>query len=65
MKVRLAYGTTGLDLEVDPAVTTVVEPLHHPGAADETAVLRAALRRPVAGPPGGRSERHALPRRFG
>ncbi|MCC9306554.1 nickel-dependent lactate racemase [Kitasatospora sp. RB6PN24] len=51
MKVRLAYGTTGLDLEVDPAVTTVVEPLHHPGAADETAVLRAALRRPVAGPP--------------
>ncbi|WP_031069808.1 nickel-dependent lactate racemase [Streptomyces sp. NRRL WC-3742] len=51
MRIRLAYGETGLDLEVDPAVTTVVEPLHHPGAADETAVLRAALRRPVAGPP--------------
>ncbi|MFD7906522.1 nickel-dependent lactate racemase [Kitasatospora sp. NPDC059747] len=51
MKVRLAYGETGLDIDVDPAVTTVVEPLHHPGAADETAALRAALRRPVTGPP--------------
>ncbi|MDH6115385.1 hypothetical protein P3T34_007600 [Kitasatospora sp. MAP12-44] len=51
MKVRLAYGTTGLDIEVDPALTTVVEPLHHAGAADETAVLRAALRRPVTGRP--------------
>ncbi|MFG3054713.1 hypothetical protein ACGFZP_27675 [Kitasatospora sp. NPDC048239] len=51
MKVRLAYGETGLDIDVDPAVTTVVEPLRHPGAADETAVLRDALRPPVAGPP--------------
>ncbi|MEU8516876.1 nickel-dependent lactate racemase [Kitasatospora sp. NPDC048722] len=51
MKVRLAYGETGLDIDVDPAVTTVVEPLHHNGAADGTAALRAALRRPVAGPP--------------
>ncbi|MFI9330926.1 glycoside hydrolase N-terminal domain-containing protein [Kitasatospora sp. NPDC052868] len=51
MKVRLAYGGTGLDIDVDPAVTTVVEPPHHPGAADETAVLRDALRHPVAGPP--------------
>ncbi|PYC79566.1 hypothetical protein C7C46_14545 [Streptomyces tateyamensis] len=51
MRVRLAYGGTGLDLEVDPARTTVVEPLHHPGAADEAAVLRAALRAPIAGAP--------------
>ncbi|MEV4560715.1 nickel-dependent lactate racemase [Kitasatospora sp. NPDC049285] len=50
MRIRLAYGETGLDLDVDPAVTTVVEPLHTAGAADPMAVLREALRRPVAGP---------------
>jgi nickel-dependent lactate racemase len=49
--VRLAYGTAGTDIDVDPAVTTVVEPAHHRGAADPRAVLRAALRDPVAGPP--------------
>ncbi|ACU73777.1 conserved hypothetical protein [Catenulispora acidiphila DSM 44928] len=51
MRIRLAYGESGLDIEVDPAVTTVVEPVHHEVAADQAAVLRAALRDPVAGPP--------------
>ena len=51
MKVRLAYGESGLDIAVDPAVTTVVEPVHHAAAADQAGVLRAALRDPVAGPP--------------
>ncbi|MEU1542741.1 nickel-dependent lactate racemase [Actinacidiphila glaucinigra] len=51
MKVRLAYGRSGLDIEVDPRRTTVVEPVHHAAAADQWAVLRAALRDPVAGPP--------------
>jgi nickel-dependent lactate racemase len=51
VKVHLAYGETGLDIEVDPAVTTVVEPVHHDGAPDQEAVLRDALRTPVAGPP--------------
>jgi nickel-dependent lactate racemase len=51
MRVNLAYGQTGLAIEVDPAVTTVVEPVHHPAAADQVAALRDALRRPVAGPP--------------
>lgn len=51
MRIRLAYGETGLDVDLDPAVTTVVEPLHHSGAADESAALRSALRHPVAGPP--------------
>ncbi|MEY9856481.1 nickel-dependent lactate racemase [Catenulispora sp. GAS73] len=51
MRVRLAYGESGLDIDVDPAVTTVVEPVHHEAAADQTAVLLAALRDPVAGPP--------------
>jgi lactate racemase len=51
VRVRLAYGTTGLDIEVDPELTTVVEPVHQPAVADSAAALRAALRHPVAGPP--------------
>ena len=51
MRVRLAYGTSGLDIDVDPRVTTVVEPAYQPAAPDPMAALRAALREPVAGPP--------------
>ncbi len=51
MRVRLAYGSDGLDIDVDAAATTVVEPLHHPAAPDQAAAVRGALRRPVAGPP--------------
>ncbi|NUT48273.1 MAG: nickel-dependent lactate racemase [Saccharothrix sp.] len=51
MKVRLAYGETGLDVDLDPRRTTVVEPVHHHAAADQVGVLRSALRSPVAGPP--------------
>jgi lactate racemase len=51
MRVRLAYGKSGLDIDVDPTVTTVVEPVHHAAAADQMAVLRRALRDPAAGPP--------------
>ncbi|SCD67443.1 protein of unknown function [Streptomyces sp. DvalAA-14] len=50
MDVRLAYGETGLHIDVDPAVTTVVEPVHHEAAADQPGVLTRALRFPVAGP---------------
>lgn len=49
--VRLAYGDTGLDLAVDPAITTVVVPAHHPAVASPREALRAALRDPVSGPP--------------
>ena len=51
MRVRLAYGSAGLDIDVDPAVTTVVEPVYQRAVADPGAELRAALRHPVAGPP--------------
>lgn len=51
MKVRLAYGVTGLDVEVASDRTTIVEPVHHRGATDPRAALRRALRSPVAGPP--------------
>jgi lactate racemase len=51
MRVRLAYGTSGLDIDVDPEVTTVVEPVYQRAAADPARALRGALRQPVAGPP--------------
>jgi nickel-dependent lactate racemase len=51
VRVRLAYGTTGLDIDVDPEVTTVVEPVRRRAVADPAAALRTALREPVAGPP--------------
>jgi lactate racemase len=51
VKVRLAYGETGLDLDIDPEVSTVVEPVHHAAAPDQAGALTAALRSPVAGPP--------------
>ena len=49
--VRLAYGETGLDVDLPADRTLVVEPRHHPGVADPDATLAAALRNPVAGAP--------------
>src|SRR5450756_536081 len=49
--VRLAYGETGLMIEVDPERTTVVTPVHRAGASDVAATMRGALQHPVAGPP--------------
>src|SRR3954447_10830160 len=51
MKVRLAYGAGGLEVELPQERTTVVEPTYQPGAPDEPAVLRRALQEPVSGPP--------------
>jgi len=51
MRMHLAYGRTGLDVDVDPARTDVVRPAHRPAAADPAAELQRALRQPVAGPP--------------
>lgn len=51
MLVHLAYGRTGLDVDVDPARTDVVRPTHRPATADPAAELRRALRDPVAGAP--------------
>jgi lactate racemase len=50
-RVRLAYGEDGLAVELPAEQTTVVEPVHSAGAADQREVLRRALRQPVAGPP--------------
>ena len=39
-------------MEIDvPEDATVVRPGHHPAVADEVAAVRAALERPVEGPP--------------
>jgi nickel-dependent lactate racemase len=51
MRVRLAYGESGLDIEVDRRAATVVQPVHHAAAPDQRAAVRTALRMPVAGPP--------------
>ena len=50
MRIRLAYGERGLELELPADRLTVVEPTHHPGAPDEMQTLRHALDSPVAGP---------------
>jgi nickel-dependent lactate racemase len=49
MRVRLAYGRTGLDLEV-PADAVVVRSRPVPGLPDEAAAIRAALRAPIGAP---------------
>ena len=51
MKVELAYGTTGLTLDLPEDRTTVIRPRHQPAHPDPLGALREALHRPVAGPP--------------
>jgi nickel-dependent lactate racemase len=51
VKVELAYGSTGLTVDLPEERTTVVEPLHPRAALDERRAVLEALRRPVAGPP--------------
>ncbi|MGZ4547957.1 MAG: nickel-dependent lactate racemase [Blastococcus sp.] len=50
MRVTLAYGRTGLPVEV-PDDASVITPVPTPPAPDVRAELRRALREPVAGPP--------------
>jgi len=52
MKVRLAYGKTGLEVRLpDGADVTLIEPRYVPGLDDPTGALRAALRHPIGSPP--------------
>src|SRR3954454_13924569 len=50
MQVTLAYGRTGLPVEV-PTSAAVITPVMRPAAADVPAELRRALREPLSGPP--------------
>jgi nickel-dependent lactate racemase len=49
-RVQLAYGRTGLSLEVDQAAD-VIEPRYLRGLPDEAAAIRQALRAPTSGRP--------------
>lgn len=50
MKLQLAYGRDGLALELPDGRSTVVEPVHQPGLADERHAVVQALRHPIAAP---------------
>ncbi len=49
MKIKLAYGRTGLEVDL-PEPFDVIEPRPAAGLADEPAALLAALRRPIGCP---------------
>ena len=49
MKVKLAYGKTGLEVDLPDDRTTVVEPSYLPGLPDPTGAIRTAVRDPVGG----------------
>ncbi len=51
MKVPIAYGESGLEVDLPTGRTTVIVPTHEPPAADPHSAVRAALREPIAGPP--------------
>jgi nickel-dependent lactate racemase len=51
MRVRIDYGSSGIDIELPDERTTVVEPIHQPASPSPHGLLRAALREPVAGLP--------------
>jgi hypothetical protein len=51
MKIDLAYGRTGLTVDLPADRTTIVEPRFVPGLPDEADALREALRNPISAPP--------------
>lgn len=51
MKVRLAYGRDGLDVELPEERTTVIEPTYVPGLPDAEGAILTALRNPIGARP--------------
>lgn len=51
VRIRLDYGSDGLDVDLPDERVTVIEPVHRAAAPDPHATLLAAVRAPVAGPP--------------
>ena len=52
MRIRLDYGTAGLDVSLPDRRVTVIEPVHRPALPDAAGALRAAIRTsPAAGAP--------------
>src|SRR5688572_20464932 len=50
MRVRLDYGTDGLEVELPDKGITVIEPVPRPAVPDAAATLKAAIRAPIGGP---------------
>ena len=48
MLVNLAYGRTGLEVELPDDLTTVIEPTYVPGLPDQEGAIRNALEIPWA-----------------
>ena len=51
MRIRLDYGTEGLEVDLPQERLTVIEPIFRPPLADPAAALAAALRAPLGRPP--------------
>ncbi|MCG6921109.1 MAG: nickel-dependent lactate racemase [Acidobacteria bacterium] len=51
MRVRLQYGTTGLETDIPSEHVTVIEPRFVEGLAEEATAFRDAVRRPIGTPP--------------
>jgi nickel-dependent lactate racemase len=51
MQVDLAYGRTGLAVELPDERTTVIQPTYVPGLPDQEGAILNAIRSPVSGPP--------------
>ncbi len=51
MRIRLLYGTGGLDLDVPGSSARVIAPRFLPGLPDEAAAFRAAVAAPIGCPP--------------
>ena len=51
MKVRLAYGRDGLEVELPEERTTLIEPTYVPGLPDAEGAILTALRNPIGTPP--------------
>ena len=51
MLVEIAYGKTGLTVELPTESTTVIEPTYVPGLPDERGALVNAVRNPIGTPP--------------
>jgi nickel-dependent lactate racemase len=51
MRVRLDYGTEGLDVDLPDERVTVIEPIPRPAATDALATLRDAIRSPIGAAP--------------
>lgn len=51
MRVRLAYGRDGLEVELPDEHTTIIEPTFVPGLPDAEGAILTALRNPLGAPP--------------